>query len=626
MGGEVTNLSIVKKQFLGFGLILILMVGIAWIAVNRMNNVDRNLTEMNDVNSVKQRYAINFRGSVHNRAISLRDVILVASPIDIPANVKDIETLAAQYQASAGPLDAMMTPSTNPSSDEVRILASIKQTEAKTNPLVAQVVALRMAGNIAGAQAVLMEQARPLFNEWLKEINEFIDLQEANNKALAATTRSETGNFQLVLSLLVLFGLAVGALIVWWATRETRQLPLMTARLQEMAAGNRAVEIPAADSTNELGQLARAMTGFRDQLALAEADKQTQTTLICSSIGEGLEHLAKGDLTIRVDAELTGAFAKLKDDFNNAAGKLQVALQSVVQGISGINTGAAEIRRASDDLAQRTEHQAATLEETTAAMNELTTAVHQSSKSAGLANSLVGEARGDAEKGGEVVRRAVEAMGGIERSSSEISEIISVIDGIAFQTNLLALNAGVEAARAGDAGRGFAVVASEVRALAQRSADAAKDVKAKINASSDQVDTGVELVAETGKSLERIIARIVEVSRLVSDIAGSAQHQASGLEQVNTAVSEMDSATQQNAAMVEQATAAARSLASEADELTRQVARFHLGDETGTDRHAAAASPVHRLQQRVEKGARRIPRVQANARGNAVAHDDWSAF
>jgi methyl-accepting chemotaxis protein len=217
-------------------------------------------------------------------------------------------------------------------------------------------------------------------------------------------------------------------------------------------------------------------------------------------------------------------------------------------------------------------------------------------------------------------------MGGIERSSSEISEIISVIDGIAFQTNLLALNAGVEAARAGDAGKGFAVVASEVRALAQRSAEAAKDVKTRINSSSVQVKAGVELVAEAGAALGRIVGKINEISGLVSTIAASAEQQSTGLQQINTAVSEMDGVTQQNAAMVEQATAAARSLAQEVEGMMRQIARFRLRAVSP----AAPASPVHALRERVVMGTSR-PRTTAAPRsiGNiavAVQDGDWSNF
>ena len=227
-------------------------------------------------------------------------------------------------------------------------------------------------------------------------------------------------------------------------------------------------------------------------------------------------------------------------------------------------------------------------------MQQITTTVRQTADGASQANRIVGEARNEAEESGEIVRRAVEAMSGIERASTEISEIISVIDGISFQTNLLALNAGVEAARAGEAGKGFAVVASEVRALAQRSAEAAKDVKTRIMASSDQVAAGVELVNETGEALQRIIGRIGEISDLVSRIAASAGQQSIGLQQVNTAMSEMDSVTQRNAAMVEQATAAARSLAQEAEVLAREVARFQLADRGGDP-----GNPVHRLQRRL---------------------------
>ena len=304
-------------------------------------------------------------------------------------------------------------------------------------------------------------------------------------------------------------------------------------------------------------------------------------------------------------------------------------LSAVSEATAGINNGASDIRQASDDLSQRTEQQAASLEETAAAMDEITGTVRETAAGANRANTVVGETRIEAEHSGEVVRRAVEAMNGIERASAEIGEIISVIDGIAFQTNLLALNAGVEAARAGDAGKGFAVVASEVRALAQRSADAAKDVKAKIMASSEQVEVGVELVSETGKALQRIIGRIGEISTLVGTIAASAEQQSTGLQQVNTAVSEMDGVTQQNAAMVEEATAAARSLAEEADELARQIARFTLSNASP----APASGTVHRLQARAAKAGREIARntrrkVATGGRGGAAAaaEDDWSEF
>ncbi|MBB6503598.1 methyl-accepting chemotaxis protein [Sphingomonas endophytica] len=323
--------------------------------------------------------------------------------------------------------------------------------------------------------------------------------------------------------------------------------------------------------------------------AYFEAEQAGRRAVI-ERCGQVFERMAHGDLTGTLDG-LPAEYQALADSFEAMRTQMSTTLGVVTRSSQQIRTGSGDIRQASDDLSQRTEQQAASLEETAAAMDEITATVRQTADGATQANRIVGEARGEAEESGQIVRRAVEAMGGIERSSAEISEIITVIDGISFQTNLLALNAGVEAARAGEAGKGFAVVASEVRALAQRSADAAKDVKTRILASSEQVGVGVDLVNEAGQALQRIIGRIGEISDLVSRIATSASQQSIGLGQVNTAVSEMDNVTQRNAAMVEQATAAARNLAAEAEVLSREVARFRLGEGDG--------NPVHRLQQRL---------------------------
>lgn len=256
---------------------------------------------------------------------------------------------------------------------------------------------------------------------------------------------------------------------------------------------------------------------------------------------------------------------------------------------------------AAGDLSRRTEHQASSLEETAAALDQITATVNKAASSAAHAREIVTEARRDAETSGNVVNKAVVAMGEIEKSSQQINQIIGVIDEIAFQTNLLALNAGVEAARAGDAGRGFAVVASEVRALAQRSAEAAKEIKALISTSTAQVGEGVELVAQTGQSLGRIITKVADIDSAVSDIAAGAREQSSGLQEVNTAVNEMDKVTQQNAAMAEQATAASKSVADETDRLTTLVGKFKVGAAIAhrpTGRLAAKVTPSAPLPRR----------------------------
>jgi methyl-accepting chemotaxis protein len=293
-------------------------------------------------------------------------------------------------------------------------------------------------------------------------------------------------------------------------------------------------------------------------------------------VGAALSRLAAGDLDARVERPLMPSLDQLRVDFNSAAEALHTALSQVSIGASAIHVGAAEIARASDDLSRRTEQQAASLEQTAAALDEITATVKRSAESAKRTHTAVSQTRGEAEHSGGVVTQAVEAMARIETSSQQISQIIGVIDEIAFQTNLLALNAGVEAARAGEAGRGFAVVAQEVRALAQRSADAAKEIKALISSASGEVNRGVGLVGETGRALQSIVSRVAEIDALVAEITVSAQEQSVGLVEVNTAINQMDQVVQQNAAMVEEATAASHALTDEASELAGVVASFKV--------------------------------------------------
>jgi len=398
-------------------------------------------------------------------------------------------------------------------------------------------------------------------------------------------------------------------------------------RMEALAAGDLDSPIAYTENRDCVGRMTTAMAIFRrnmEEANTAEAQRE-----MANGLALGLGALAEGNLTFRIATPFPADFEALRLDFNRAMDAIMDAVTAVNHAAVGINTGSTDILQASDDLSQRTEQQAASLEETAAAMDEITATVRQTAAGAVRANGVVAEARVEAEQSGQVVARAVDAMSGIERSSNEISEIISVIDGIAFQTNLLALNAGVEAARAGDAGRGFAVVASEVRALAQRSAEAAKDVKTRITASSEQVDAGVGLVSETGAALQRIIARFTEISDLVSQIAVAAEQQATGLQQVNTAVGEMDGVTQQNAAMVEESTAAARALSGEADELARQVARFRIEAAASRPVAVAQALPVHRLQQRAAQAGRRLGNQSRRGGSAAVAvapADDWSDF
>ena len=302
-----------------------------------------------------------------------------------------------------------------------------------------------------------------------------------------------------------------------------------------------------------------------------------------------------------------------------------------------VAAGGREVTSASEDLSRRTEQQAASLEETSAALTAVTETVRKTADGAGRARQAVGETRSDAERSGEIVRHAVEAMGRIEKSSQQIGQIIGVIDEIAFQTNLLALNAGVEAARAGEAGRGFAVVASEVRALAQRSAEAAKEIKGLISASTGEVGEGVKFVGETGEALARIIGKVGDINTLIAEIATGAEEQSTSLHEVNAAVNQMDEAVQQNAAMAEQSTAASRSLMSEAAKLAALVVQFRLGHVASQEappprpelkRAAPQAAPPARPAPTPPRPRSATKRVAAGggARAAQTSDDNWNEF
>ena len=460
-----------------------------------------------------------------------------------------------------------------------------------------------------------------------ESIAKLVDLQLKIAEQTGNDASVEAHTKRAMMIALIIAALAVlGVSLYTISGKVVMPLRRLASALPTLVTQGGTVEMPHLAQQDEIGEIARAVDDFRRAVIANEQEKTLVVTRVTDALAVGLAALAQGDLTSRIDGDFPDSYAAVRADFNKAALSLHDAFAQIAQAAAGIDSGTRDIRQASDDLSQRTEQQAASLEETAAAMDEITSTVRSTAGHATKANDAVRGATFEAERSGDVVRRAVEAMSGIERSSSEISEIISVIDGIAFQTNLLALNAGVEAARAGDAGKGFAVVASEVRALAQRSAEAAKDVKTRINSSSVQVTAGVELVAEAGAALGRIVGNINEISGLVSTITASAAQQSTGLQQINTAVSEMDEVTQQNAAMVEQATAAARSLAHEVNDMMRQIGHFRLR----TTATGAPVSYLHPPQERLVSGSnRRGMDAKLNTAGNtalAVQDEDWSSF
>jgi methyl-accepting chemotaxis protein len=473
-----------------------------------------------------------------------------------------------------------------------------------------------------------MEQANEIMRSGLnaslyrayRETND--RMEQAQRKLLAEVRAADTAAQDAVKTVLMIGGLVALLIAIGFGLLLARTIgaPItaMTKVMNQFAAGDYQAAIPGAGRRDEIGEMAKAVEVFKqgglDRIRMEhEADEQRGLTeeertrnekaraasakeqaIVVANIGRGLDALAKGDLTFRISENFPGEYKKLQDDFNAAMGTLQETMKTISGATEGIRSGTGEVSQAADDLSKRTEQQAASLEETAAALDEITATVRKTAEGANHARDAVTTAKSDAERSGEVVGGAVQAMSAIEQSAKQISNIIGVIDEIAFQTNLLALNAGVEAARAGEAGKGFAVVASEVRALAQRSADAAKEIKTLIQASSTQVASGVDLVGQAGKALERIVVQIAEINAVVTEIAASAKEQATGLAEVNTAVNQMDQVTQQNAAMVEQSTAASHSLAQEADELGRLISRFEVGAGATVTPMAKRAAPAQR--------------------------------
>ncbi|WP_037071856.1 methyl-accepting chemotaxis protein [Rhizobium sp. CF142] len=541
-----------------------------------------------------------------------------------------------------------LVPSRKAAIDEIQ--AAIDEIETLSNKIIEQSKAKDSAGALANV-ALINAKLNALTPKMIANNDAMMAMLNEGGDALSASVNERIVFCFILIGIAVLAAVGISVAVAQIGIAG----PMMQLRLRmtRLAEGDTASEISGLDRGDEVGQMAKAVSIFRDNAieraqieARAEADRslsdserrerETQKAAeaadlerAVNALGDGLRRLSAGDLLSHIETPFVAHLDALRQDFNNSVEKLNETLHAVGSNARAISAGANEIRSSADELSKRTEQQAASVEETAAALEEITITVKDAAKRAEEASQLVARTRLGAEKSGDVVRKAVAAMQQIEQSSVEIGNIIGVIDDIAFQTNLLALNAGVEAARAGEAGKGFAVVAQEVRELAQRSANAAKEIKALINTSGTHVQTGVSLVGETGKALDAIVHEVQEINQHVHAIAEAAREQSTGLQEINTAVNTMDQGTQQNAAMVEESTAASHSLATEATALNGLLGQFRLTGTGGFVASApistapaaprAAARPAARAPVRVAESTARPKASPARALGQKLA-------
>ncbi|MBB4254995.1 methyl-accepting chemotaxis protein [Rhizobium sp. BK008] len=638
----------------------ILLVAVMLLTVWQGGQHVAQRAKYRDEQLIVSRDLVDAKASLRGLQVGVRDLRLATSTDEI---AKAADYIAARHHSVIKYLDdAMEGLRLQVNRDRIVKLKALGDRLYAATDDMAEIVKAKLAlkagdPSLNAKEKDVQVKLLAISDETAQLIDEGVDAAKA--MATMAEEEADAGTL-LVLSLNLGIGLLTIATLIGAAVFGARVIakPIgrITASMSKLAEGNLAAEIPFANRRDEIGQMARAVEIFKQngikvrELDAAGADKRAKVIEmqmnidavitaavagdftrravveygyqdlnqfasgvndLVAAVNRGIAEtcrvvaaLADGDLTENMRGEFQGAFGELKENVNATMVSLRSVLGEVRAAVDIINGGAGEMRIASGDLSKRTEQQAASLEETSSALEEITVAVKNSTERALEASHMVDEAKKNAGQSSAVVSQAVSAMGRIEQASGEIVQIINVIDEIAFQTNLLALNAGVEAARAGEAGKGFAVVAQEVRELAQRSANAAKDIKVLINRSSSEVHSGVKLVTATGEALGDIQGQVVKIDEHVRSIATAAREQSTGLSEVSTAVNQMDQVTQQNAAMVEESTAATNRLADEAANLARLIARFKLdaaqvAPRAVTSESRPAISPARALGQRL---------------------------
>ena len=578
--GFLSNLSIAKRLSFSFALLAAMLVTLGGVSLWQETAVEAEVHELTDKLMPKQARLVEIESEVNEIARAMRNMLIMDAPADIEQQRVDV---MSSRKAIIGHLEWLEGAIINP--EAKRLLQNMK--DARTTFVTSQerFLSLVAAGQRDEARRVLLDETRPLQLAYIQTLDALTAFQTGLLDEGVRQIDSEFQNLQRVTWALMLAGVALAAVL---ATSIIRSV------------------------TRPIGQA----------VAVANA-------------------VAEGDLTLSIDTRGRSETAQLLQALSTMQQRLGQVVGQVRQNAEGVATASAQIAQGNSDLSSRTEQQASALEETSASMEQMGSTASQNADNARQASQLAASASTVAVQGGEVVGQVVQTMKDINDSSKKISDIIGVIDGIAFQTNILALNAAVEAARAGEQGRGFAVVAAEVRNLAQRSAEAAKEIKGLIMASVDRVEQGTALVDRAGTTMQEVVTSIRRVTDIVGEISSASQEQNAGVGQVSEAVSQMDQATQQNAALVEESAAAAESLRTQAQQLVQAVSVFKLsGDSHGASAHLtssvahaapAANAAVH--ERRGDDRAKNVARPAFNAKATApspaaakTGTDDWSSF
>lgn len=587
---NLKNIRISSRLIIGFSVVLVLMIILSVIGITEVGQVDRNLTSINDLNSVKQRYAINFRGSVHDRAIAIRDVVLLMDEGDLQDTFRDIQRLEQDYEDSARRMDRMFAERDDITAEERRILASIKEIEARTLPYVQQVISAYNAGDSDRAKRVLLRDARPAFTEWLRRINQFIDLQEANNQQLTADTREVAEGFQVLMLVLTLAAVLLGGGIALWSILSITPLRTLTQNIMRLADGDLTVVIPDTDARDEVGQITGAVRIFRDNARKVEElqadaeeraererrEQQERQTREAEREAERRRLAEEADEKART--ERRAAMLSMADNFEAS---VKSVVQSFAQSASEMEAAAQVMTRTANDSASNAQvvGQAAEAANTNAqtvanAADELSGSVREIADQTGQSSTAARSAVSRTERAGHDIAQ-------LKTAAQEIGDIVSLINDIAEQTNLLALNATIEAARAGEAGKGFAVVASEVKSLASQTASATQQIGDQITGIQQASNTAVDAMTEIEGIIRDIDNTAVSIASAVEEQDASAQEIArniaevsAGTNEVTSSIQKVNNAADETGSKANEVLDAVRELGQRSSDLQAQIDNF----------------------------------------------------